>query len=111
MKFKILPRRVTVLVYGDDNSVNYTASCQVNINGNRCTIDSLMGGDFYKMWLSGKLNLFKELNVIEICAAVKIGHLKLLKKYFKDKYNIIEEAGLFIEGTSDELVWIRITEK
>lgn len=111
MKFKILPRRVTVLVYGDKDSVNYTACCQVNINGNRCTIDSLMGGDFYKMWLTGQLNLFKELNVVEIAASVKTGHLKLLRRYFAKKYNFTEEAGVFIEGIQEELVWIRITEK
>lgn len=111
MKFKILPRRVTVLVYGDEDSTNYTASCQVNINGNRCTIDTLMGGDFYKIWLKKELNLFKELNVIEICAAVNSGHLKLLKRYFKDSLNFEEEGGVFIPGTDKELIWVRITEK
>lgn len=44
------------------------------------------------MCLSKELNLFKELNVIEIAASVKSGYLIGFKKYFKSIHNFVEEA-------------------
>lgn len=111
MKYKVLPRRVTLLVYADDDPINYTASCQVNINGNRGTIDTLMGGDFYKLLVEQGFDVFKDMGLVEVSAMVSTSHIRLLKRYLKEKIIITEEGGIFMEGIPRDFVWVRITEK
>jgi hypothetical protein len=110
MKYKFLTRRVTLLVFGDKNDTNYTGSCQVTIVGNKGIIDTMIGGDLYKLFLEEGLGCFKELGLVEIEACVTPAHLRLLKRYLSDKLNIEETAGIFETG-GIALIWVSIKEK
>jgi hypothetical protein len=110
MQYKFLPRRVTLLVFDDKDNVNYTAACQININGKYGTIDTLVGGDFYKMLAEYGYQPFKDLGLVEISAAVTYAHLRLLKRQLRDiKITEVEEPST--EDSHLKLCWIRITEK
>lgn len=113
MKYKVLTRRVTLLIFNDNDSVNYTASCQININGVHGTIDTLIGSDFYKFLEKYGYQPFKDLGLIEVSAAVTAAHLRLLRTRLKDINTIIitdiEEPEKV--GPNLKLHWIRMTEK
>lgn len=84
MKYKLLTRRVTLVIYSDHDEVNYVASCQININGNKCFIDTVNGEEFYRFFIENGLAPFKELGLIEISGFVSASHYRLLKKIFPD---------------------------
>lgn len=108
MKYKLLPRRVSLLVYDDNDELNYIASCQINITGNRGTIDTLNGKGFYKFLAEKGIQLFIDLELEEIQAAVSPAHLRLMKRSLKNQPIVItEEGGMF----NPPLVWIKITKK
>lgn len=110
MKYKILPRRVSLLIYDDVDSNNYTAACQININGRHGTIDTLIGSDFYKFLAKYGYQPFKDLGLIEVSAAVTKAHLRLLRRTLKD-INITEIDDSVEIGDNLKLCWIRMTEK
>lgn len=110
MKYEILTRRVTILIYDEDYSdINYVASCQVNINGSRGTIDTLNGKDFYKFLLEHGLKPFNDLGLDEVSAAVSLAHLRLLKRMLGNII-YIEEVGEPFKIGKAEVIWIRMTE-
>lgn len=113
MKYKTLIRRVTLLVFNDNDSVNYTASCQININGVHGTIDTLIGGDFYNFLAEYGYQPFKDLGLVEVSAAVTKPHLRLLKAKLKNINTVvITKIGEPEEvGPNLKLYWIRMTEK
>lgn len=112
MKYKILPRRVTLLIFNDNDPINYSAACQININGCHGTIDTLIGTDFYSFLAEHGYQPFKDLGLIEISAAVTEAHLRLLKRRLKNiniKITEIEEPEEV--GPNLKLCWVRMSEK
>jgi hypothetical protein len=111
MKYKILPRRVTLLIFNDNDSVNYSAACQVNINGQHGTIDTLIGKDFYKFLAENGYKPFEDLGLVEVSAAVTPAHCRLLQARLKGIKTIqvteIEEPEKDAPGL--KLCWIRMT--
>lgn len=110
MKYKVLPRRVTLLVYPEFDNVNYTASCQININGVHGTIDSLSGKDFYKFLLIHGYKPFKDLGLVEVSASISPAHLRLLKTKLKDTIKILELGEPEEVAPGIKLCWIKMTE-
>lgn len=113
MKYKILTRRATLLVYEENDPVNYTAACQININGRHGTIDTLLGTGFYKFLSKYGYKPFKDLGLVEVSAGVTRAHLRLLRRELNGIGDInIEETGEPVEIDSGiQLHWIRMTEK
>lgn len=114
MRYKILPRRVTLVIYKNETDTAYSASCQININGSHGTIDTLVGGDFYVFLARRGYQIFKDLGLTEVYAAVVPAHLRLLKRYLKHSDLVITELHTNTanyDGVDIELVWIKITEK
>ena len=113
MKYKYLTRRVTLLIFNDHDPINYSACCQININGNRGTIDSLVGKAFYEFLHEYGYIPFKELGLVEVCAAMTPAHLRLLKMYLKDIETVcidhIDEPEP--DGSTLRLCWVRMVEK
>lgn len=113
MKYKVLTRRVSLLVFKDSDPTNYSAACQININGKHGTIDTLIGKDFYELLHEHGYKPFKDLGLIEVSAAMTPAHLRLLRMYLKDINSIVitevEEPEEF--GPNLKLVWVRMTEK
>lgn len=71
MRYKLVPRRVSLLIYDDTDSINYTASCQININGTKGTIDTVNGRGFFKFINLYAKKVFRdELGLTEVGAAV-----------------------------------------
>ena len=108
MHYELFPRRVSLLVYEDIGDVNYTASCQININNGYGTIDTLNGKDFYKFLAEKGLEPFLKLGLKEVRAALAPAHFRLLKRVLKGKINIEEMDKYTHEGI--ELVWVKMTE-
>ena len=106
-------RRVTLLIFDGNSEVNYSAACQININGSHATIDTLLGKDFYKFLLEYGYAPFKKLGLVEVRAAVTPAHLRLLKQKLKDIDTVvitdIEEEECI--GPDLKLHWISMTEK
>ena len=111
MKYKILPRRVTLLIYDDKDLAKYTASCQININGTKGTIDTLMGGDFYKFLIENGFDIFKSIGLEEVGAMMSTAHIKLLRRYLGDRVDIKVGNIINLESIPKEFVWVVITEK
>jgi hypothetical protein len=113
MKYKILPRRVTLLIFNDKDPINYSAACQININGTHGTIDTLIGKDFYRFLEEKGYKPFKDLGLEEICAAVTPAHCRLIQRRLKSINTIqvteIEEPEENTPGL--KLCWLRMTEK
>lgn len=110
MKYKIVPRRYSLLVYDESDTKNYVASCQINVNGTKGTIDTLNGTMFYKFLAEYGIEVFEELGLDEIGAAISPAHLRLLKKVLPTYVHIEEVGGLFNIGDA-EVVWVRLTRK
>lgn len=111
MKYKVLTRRVTLLIFGKD-PVNYSAACQININGLHGTIDTLIGSDFYEFLSEYGYQPFKDLGLVEVSAAVTEAHLKLLRRRLKNiniEITKIEEPEEV--GPNLTLCWVRMIEK
>jgi hypothetical protein len=113
MRYEILPRRYTLLIYDDNtpDTVNYSASCQINVNGNRGTIDTLNGKDFYKFLSIHGIEPFEKLGLEEIGAVLTIPHLRLLKKCLPKNVKLEEVGGTFSVGEANDLVWVRLTKE
>lgn len=113
MKYRMLPRRVTLLIFNDNDPVNYTAACQININGKHGTIDTLLGSDFYKFLAKYGYQPFEDLGLVEVSAAVTSAHLRLLQQKLKNIHTVviteIEEPEEI--GPNLKLCWIRMTKK
>lgn len=110
MKYKIVPRRVSLLIYSEEDPVNYIASCQININGTKGTIDTLNGKDFYKFLAQHGISVFESLGLDEIGAAVSPAHLRLLKRILPKEVALEETGGLFEIGSA-AVTWIRLTRR
>lgn len=108
MKYKLLTRRVTLAIYSDHDEVNYVASCQINIVGNKCVIDTVNGEEFYRFFIENGLTPFKELGLVEIAGFVSASHYRLLKKVFPD---IKTNEDTYAMSDSINLVWITIPVK
>ena len=112
MKCRVVPRRVTLLIFSDTDDTRCLASCQLNINGTKGTIDTLMGGDFYKYLLEhGTSIFFKDLKLDEVSAMVSKSHIRLLKRYLGESLVITEVHPVSIEDVSTKFVWITMTQK
>lgn len=111
MKYLILPRRVSLLILGKEDSNNYTASCQININGKYGTIDSLIGSDLYVFLKANGFNVFKELGLIEVSAVVSDSHLILIKRYLKNTNISIIENNRYKESENFYFNYITFKEK
>ena len=112
MQYKFLTRRVTLLIFSDNDNVNYTAACQININGIHGTIDTLVGGDFYKMLSQYGYQPFKDLGLVEVSAAVTPAHLRLLRRQLQNiNIKITETEEPRTDNNTITLHWIRMTEK
>jgi hypothetical protein len=110
MRYEVIPRRVTLLIYDETYSdINYVASCQVNINGTKGTIDTLNGKDFYKFLQEYGLKPFKDLGLNEVSAAVSLLHLRLIKRMLGSIIHI-EEVGEPFKIGKAEVIYIRMTE-
>lgn len=80
MRYELINRRVTLLMYSDD-SINYSSSCQININGTRGTIDTVNGRDFFKfMSVHAKEVFADKLGLSELGAAVAEPMLRKIQK-------------------------------
>lgn len=111
MKYKVLTRRVTLLIFGKD-PVNYSAACQININGRHGTIDTLIGSDFYEFLSEYGYKPFKDLGLVEVSAAVTEAHLRLLRRRLKDiDIEITHTEEPEEVGPNLKLCWVRMTEK
>ena len=110
MHYKILVRRVTLLVYPEGDNINYSASCQVNINGVHGTIDSLSGKDFYKFLMINGYKPFKDLGLKDVSASITPAHLRLLQSKLKDSIKIIELGSPEEVAPGLELCWIKMIE-
>ena len=112
MNYKILPRRVSILVFSEGDDTNYTASCQLNINGNKGTIDSLVGSDFYKFIKEYGFKPFNDLGLLEVTACMTLAHKRLLTRYLKNTdMDIVEQAGVFVSKNNVELIWVLLTRR
>lgn len=113
MKYKFLTRRVTLLVFSDHDPINYSACCQININGTHGTIDSLVGKDFYEFLHEHSYKPFADLGITEVCAAMTPAHLRLLKMYLKDIDTIcIDHVEMPTESSNPvKLCWVKMTQK
>lgn len=71
MRYELITRRVTLLMYDDNDTINYSSSCQININGTIATIDTVNGKAFFKfMNMHWKEVFVDKLGLTEIGAAV-----------------------------------------
>jgi hypothetical protein len=113
MKYKFLVRRVTLLVFDDNDPINYAACCQININGTHGTIDSLVGKSFYEFLHEYGYKPFSDLGLVEVSAAMTPAHLRLLKMYLKDIDTVcvdhIEEPEP--DGSALRLCWVKMIQK
>lgn len=111
MKYKLIPRRLSLLIYEDDDPVNYVASCQLNINGNKCTIDTLNGEKFYKFLKEVDIvKLFEDIGVSELGIAVSEAHYRLILRELRHKnINIVKQDSFNFH--SIKLNWVVITPK
>ena len=86
MHFEIAPRQVSVMLY-DEDPVNYAASCQVFIYGDRGFMYSITGNrGFYRLWQNpvATKDLFKQLNVRTLEGYVSIAHARLMRAILKN---------------------------
>jgi hypothetical protein len=111
MKHRILQRRVTLLIYDDNDSVNYISSCQININGKHGTIDSLVGAGFYNWLAEHGFKPFSELGLVEVSAAMTAAHYRLLRTKLAE-INTIKITAVTEPSDTDELklYWIQMKE-
>jgi hypothetical protein len=109
MKYKLLTRRVTLVIYSDHDEVNYTASCQININGNKGTIDTVNGKDFYRFIKEKGLQPFKDLGLSEVSGAISKAHFRLMKRSLKGISEVIEDGEIYsVEEGKIDLIWVTI---
>ena len=109
MHYKIIPRRVSLLIYDDSDPIKYTASCQININGTYATLDTLNGKDFYKFLMEKGLQPFLDLGITEVRALITKQHLRLLKKVMSAAVVIKEEDSKSFLGI--DFVWVSMVER
>lgn len=109
MRYELVPRRVTLLMYSDDDvsNINYSSSCQININGTKGTIDTVNGKDFFKfMNIHAKEVLVDKLGLTEVGAAVGEPMLRKIQKIPGITVTVSPEM-TNVNGI--ELYWINIT--
>lgn len=107
MKYKLIPRRVSLLMYDDDDSINYTSSCQININGTKGTIDTVNGKGFFKFMAQNAIKVFKEeLGLTEVGAAVAEPMLRKIKN-IPGISVLVDKELTNVDGIP--LYWIKIT--
>jgi hypothetical protein len=111
MKHKVLVRRVSLLIFNDEDTDNYSACCQININGTHGTIDSLLGTDFYLFLKTHGFDVFKNLGLKEVACNVSTAHLTLIKRYLKHTNIDIHEVDKHKHTDDFILNWITFKEK
>jgi hypothetical protein len=100
-----------MLIFKKGEKHNYSSSCQININGNKATIDTLIGGDFYDIVKREGFAPFKELGLIEVNAITTKSHFRLLNRHLKHSDIHVEETGDSFQLDDTELIWIKFTPK
>lgn len=97
MKYKVLQRESTVLLFDRRDSINPRSSLQVMQVGDRGMIHTLMGPGFYKLLEVCGLAPFEELGLHYVYAAVSDPHLSLMRTMLRNRVDVEPQGLCLIE--------------
>ena len=111
MRYEILDRQKSVIVFDNDEGLNYAASCQVFTYGDRGFLYNLNGVRFYRVWSTPEAarQFFLDLGVVSLEGYVGGAHARLLRTSLKDVANVEFTGRGHMSGHPME--WVRITPK
>lgn len=110
-RFEVIPRQVSVVVFDEQDTLNYCASCNVFIYGDRGFMYTINGEQFYAAFaLEGRaIDLLKKLNVRSLEGYVTKAHARLMRMALRKDMNVeITGAG---EMMDHSMVWVSVTKK
>lgn len=107
IRYSVIPRRVSLLIYGKQN-LNYTSVLQISIMGDRGTIDSLNGRDFYALIKQTGLKPFRDLGLQTITAAMTAAHYRLAKRELAGIVDVRRTGETRVGPAS--LLWVELRE-
>lgn len=108
MRVEVTPRQFSIRVY-DDHATDYIASAQLFSYGDRCSIYSIQGKDFYKALPEITVAIEREsISIIE--GYVSPAHARLCRMMLKKIGSswVLKEDGAG-KMFGHDLIWIRIT--
>lgn len=108
MRYVHLVRRVTLLMFDKLDSPNYSASCQITINGDRALVDSLNGVGFYQLFNEHGITPFTSLGIRTLYMAVSAAHLRLIRRALRAHPVVINVTGKSHIGQLT-LEWVEIS--
>ena len=111
MRYEILDRQKSVIIFDNDEGLNYAASCQVFTYGDRGFMYNLNGVRFYRLWDTPEAVrlFFSDLGIVSLEGYVGDAHARLLRTTLRGVANIEFTGRGCMNGHSME--WVRMTPK
>jgi hypothetical protein len=102
--------RATLLMFArPGDSINYTASVQVNLQCDRAILDTLNGRDFYRLLAEDGLAAFESQGLAFVECNVKASHLRRIRRDLAHRVHIRVMRTSLMGHT--EMSWIEIRKK
>ena len=108
MRYRILDRESSILMFDRIGTINPSSSLQVMRVGDRGMIHSLPGAGFYALLAESGLKPFRELGLRYIYAAISDSHLALMRRRLPAGIVLEVEGDCSIDGHS--LRWVLMTD-
>lgn len=107
MKYMIVPRMNSILMYAKPDSIRYTSSCQVMLDGDEGFIHTLNGADFYRLLTEDGLEPFKAMGLSTVRASISPGHVRLMSAALSGHADVIDLGPCDSHGLGLHRVQIR----
>ena len=108
MRYRILDRESTILMFDREGTINPSSSLQVMRVGDRGMIHSLLGAGFYALLAESGLKPFRDLGLRYVYAAISDAHLALMRRRLPAGIALEIEGDCSIDGHA--LRWVLMTE-
>ncbi|MDB5895448.1 MAG: hypothetical protein JWQ88_2979 [Rhodoferax sp.] len=107
MKFLVVPRMSSLLMYAKPLSIRYTSSVQVMLDGDEGIIHTLNGTDFYRLLAENGLAPFENMGVSNVRASVSPGHVRLMDAALRGHADVLDLGPCKSHGLGLHRVHIR----
>ena len=107
MRYTILEREKTMLLFDRENTINPSSSLQIMQVGDRGMVHSLNGPGFYKLLEGGGLRPFEEMGLRSVYAAVSNPHLSLMRTMLHHRVEIDVQGECLIDRHA--LNWVLLS--
>lgn len=109
MRYAVVDRQCSVLIFKDHSEINYVSSCQIFTYGDVGIMYGINGHQFYELMSKQGLDVMNEIGVTTLQGYVTAKHARLMRMALRDIATVTEAHRGMMAG--HEMIWMIIKAK